>query len=185
MTVTMCGWLSLATARASRRKRSSWSGSVEMSRCISLIATHRSRVGSKARYTVDIPPDPTFSSRRKRSLIRVPITFIYFAPFDARARPLLHRSGVRRLLWQRARAAEADDGVRRGPHFHLRDGRTCPHLRGRSRLARPRMAGRLGALRYADRPPPLARGPDPVHLPRLHGGQGGRRPSRRRRLNGP
>ena len=49
ITVTMCGWLRLATARASRRKRSSWSGSFEMSRCISLIATQRSSVGSNAR----------------------------------------------------------------------------------------------------------------------------------------
>src|SRR5438045_1004115 len=64
----MCGWLSWATARASRRKRSSWSVSAAMSRCISLIATRRSRVASKARYTVDIPPAPTWASSRYRPL---------------------------------------------------------------------------------------------------------------------
>ena len=49
MTVTTCGWLRLATARASRLNRSSWSASDEISRCISLIATQRSSVSSKAR----------------------------------------------------------------------------------------------------------------------------------------
>ena len=49
ITVTTWGCDSRATARASRRNRSSWSGSSEMSRCISLIATHRSSVGSHAR----------------------------------------------------------------------------------------------------------------------------------------
>ena len=49
MTPTMCGWLSWATARASRRKRSSWSESEAISRCISLIATWRSSTVSKAR----------------------------------------------------------------------------------------------------------------------------------------
>src|SRR5919108_589000 len=78
ITVTTWGWLSCATARASRRKRSSWSGSVEMSRCMSLIATWRSSVGSKARYTLDIPPEPILSSSRKRWPMRVPITVIYF-----------------------------------------------------------------------------------------------------------
>jgi len=48
MTVTMCGWLSWATARASRRKRSSWSESDAISRCMSLIATGRSSTVSKA-----------------------------------------------------------------------------------------------------------------------------------------
>ena len=38
---TMCGCESWATARASRRKRSSWSESLAISRCISLIATWR------------------------------------------------------------------------------------------------------------------------------------------------
>src|SRR5215208_957411 len=51
-----------------------------MSRCISLIATCRSSVGSNARYTLDIPPEPTFSSSRKRSPIRVPITVIILRP---------------------------------------------------------------------------------------------------------
>ena len=46
---TMCGWLSCATARASRRNRSSWSESRAMSRCMSLIATGRSRTVSNAR----------------------------------------------------------------------------------------------------------------------------------------
>ena len=49
ITPTMCGCESWATARASRRKRSSWSESAAISRCISLIATLRSRVASKAR----------------------------------------------------------------------------------------------------------------------------------------
>src|SRR5918999_1282186 len=94
MTVTTWGWLSWATARASRRKRSSWSGSLEMSRCIILIATRRSGVGSYARYTLDIPPEPTFSSSRKRSPMRVPITVIYF-PLSRAATPAIsHRSGV-------------------------------------------------------------------------------------------
>ena len=39
ITATTCGWLSWATERASRRKRSSWSESEAISRCISLIAT--------------------------------------------------------------------------------------------------------------------------------------------------
>src|ERR687895_302555 len=94
MTVTTWGWLSRATALASRRKRSSWSGSLEMSRCIILIATRRSSVGSYARYTLDIPPEPTFSSSRKRSPMRVPITVIYF-PLSRAATPAIsHRSGV-------------------------------------------------------------------------------------------
>src|SRR5918997_1389809 len=44
------------------------------SRWTSLMATQRSSVSSKARYTVDMPPDPRRSSRRKRPLRRVPIT---------------------------------------------------------------------------------------------------------------
>ena len=38
------------------------------------MATQRSSVSSKARYTVDMPPEPRRSSRRKRPLRRVPIT---------------------------------------------------------------------------------------------------------------
>ena len=49
ITPTMCGCESWATARASRRKRSSWSESDAISRCMSLIATCRSSVWSNAR----------------------------------------------------------------------------------------------------------------------------------------
>ena len=49
ITPTMCGWLSWATERASRRKRSSWSVSAAISRCMSLTATRRSSTESKAR----------------------------------------------------------------------------------------------------------------------------------------
>src|SRR5690242_13679389 len=73
MTVTTCGWFRRATARASRRKRSIWSSSPRMSACSSLMATQRSSVSSNARYTVDMPPEPTRSSSRKRPLSRVPI----------------------------------------------------------------------------------------------------------------
>ena len=64
MTVTMCGWESWATARASRRKRSIWLPSSAISRCSSLMATGRSSVVSKARYTVDMPPAPIRASSR-------------------------------------------------------------------------------------------------------------------------
>ena len=64
ITPTMCGWLSWATERASRRKRSSWSESDAISRCMSLTATRRSSVVSNARKTVDMPPAPIWASRR-------------------------------------------------------------------------------------------------------------------------
>ena len=64
ITPTMCGCDSWATARASRRKRSSWSESLVTSRFISLIATWRWSVSSSARYTVDIPPAPILASSR-------------------------------------------------------------------------------------------------------------------------
>ena len=64
MTITTCGWDSCATVRASRRNRSSAASSLEMSLCMILIATSRSSVSSKARYTVDIPPEPIRSSMR-------------------------------------------------------------------------------------------------------------------------
>ncbi len=48
ITPTMCGCPSRATALASRRKRSSWSESEAISRCMSFTATGRSRVRSKA-----------------------------------------------------------------------------------------------------------------------------------------
>src|SRR3954470_7706847 len=167
ITVTMCGWLRLATALASRRKRSSWSGSVEMSRCISLIATQRSSVGSNARYTDDIPPAPTFSSRRKRSPMRVPITVIYFARFDATPRPLLHRPRVRGLMGRRAGGQGAHGGVRPGPFVSVRDGGTSPRVRDAP-------AGQLACggrpLRNAGGSAHLARRPHRLELPGVHGG---------------
>ena len=39
-------------------------GQSDISRCMTLIATDRSRVSSRARNTVDIPPLPSFDSRR-------------------------------------------------------------------------------------------------------------------------
>src|SRR5918999_1283642 len=180
MTVTTWGWFSCATARASRRNRSSWSGSLEMSRCISLIATRRSSVGSKARYTLDIPPEPIFSSSRKRSPMSVPITVIYFALSIVRPRSLLHRSGLLGLLGGGTAPEEPAGGVRRGCADHLRDGRARPRIQRRPVLARDRMARRGRPLENAARPPSVARGPTSLDLPGLHGGQGGGRAGPRR-----
>src|SRR5829696_6795242 len=173
ITVTTCGWLSWATARASRRKRSSWSASLEMSRCISLIATWRSSVGSKARYTLDIPPEPTFSSSRKRSPIKVPITVIYFALSGASRCPVLHGSCLLGLLGRRTCAAQAHGGVRRRPLDYLCDGRPRPQLRRPRRHDRA-MAGHLRAIGDAGGPAAVVRGAAVVLLPGLHGCKGGR-----------
>src|ERR671914_649696 len=163
MTVTTCGWFSCATALASRRKRSSWAGSLEMSRCIILIATRRSSVGSNARYTLDIPPDPTFSSSRNRSPMRVPITVIYF-PLSCAGTPALpHRPGVPGVVGRRARPA-----------------RSHPRVRGAVRISCYGVARPRRPLRHALRPAALDRGSDPLHLPGLHGGEGGRRAGPRR-----
>ncbi len=54
----MCGWLSAATARASRRKRSSRSGLEAIPAGSTLIATSRLSFVSVARYTSPIPPAP-------------------------------------------------------------------------------------------------------------------------------
>src|SRR3954447_4276456 len=179
ITVTTWGWLRLATALASRRKRSSWPGSVEMSRCISLIATQRSRAGSKARYTDDIPPAPTFSSRRKRSPIKVPITVIYFARFNASPRPLLHRPRVRGVMGRRAGGQGAHGGVRPGPLVPVRDGGTCPRVRD---APAGQMAGGGRSLRDAGGSPHLAGGRDRLQLPGVHGRKGRGRAGRGRRL---
>src|SRR3954467_11677885 len=76
----MCGCESWATARASRRKRSSWSESADISRCRSLIATRRSRLTSKARQTGDIPPAPIWASSRYRPLSCMPTRVLIYAP---------------------------------------------------------------------------------------------------------
>src|SRR5215204_1863979 len=172
ITVTTWGWLSCATARASRRKRSSWSGSVEMSRCMSLIATQRSSVGSNARYTLDIPPDPTFSSSRKRPPISVPITVIYFALSDACRCSLLHGSCLSGVLGRGACPAQAHVGVRQRPLDYLCDGRSRPPVR-RSREHDRAMVGHVRTVRDAGRPAALVGGTAVVLVPGLHGGKGG------------
>ena len=114
-----------------------------MSRCIILIATQRSSVGSNARYTLDIPPDPTFSPSWYRSAYRVSVTVIYFPLLCACSRPLLHRPGLLGLLGSRAASPGPDGGVRQRPAIHLRDGRIGARLRGRSPArSRVRLAGR-------------------------------------------
>src|SRR4051812_20641854 len=175
ITVTTCGCDSRATARASRRKRSCWSGSSESDRCMSLIATQRSRVSSKARYTVDIPPEPIRSSRRKRPLSRVPITVVYFAR-DAGASPLLHRPRVLLVMGRGAVRAPAHVGIRRVALVHLGHGRTRPRLyepQRRLRLAARPLARGGGRDAHADRPSAVEGGADRQHLSGLHGGQGG------------
>src|SRR5919112_3593517 len=145
-----------------------------MSRCISLIATWRSRVGSKARYTLDIPPEPTFASSRNRSPIRVPITVIYFALSGASRCSLLHRSCLSGLLGRRTCPAQAHSGVRHRPLDYLCHGRPCPELRGPHRHDRP-MAGRLRTVGDAGGSAALVRGTDLLFLPGLHGRKGGSR----------
>src|ERR1035438_340821 len=56
--VTMWGWLSAATARASRWKRARRSRSVDMAAGSTLMATSRPRRGSRARKTSPMPPAP-------------------------------------------------------------------------------------------------------------------------------
>ena len=58
----MFGWLSAATARASRSKRRRRSGSAAKSSGRTLTATSRPRRGSRARYTSPMPPAPRSSS---------------------------------------------------------------------------------------------------------------------------
>src|SRR5918997_4625407 len=144
-----------------------------MSRCIILIATRRSSVGSNARYTLDIPPEPTFSSSRKRPPIRVPITVIYFPLSGAPKGSLLHGSCLFGLLGRRACPAQAHLGVRHRPLDHLRDGRPRPLVRGRPFANDPGMAGRVRPVGDADRPAAVVGGPDRVDLPGVHGGEGG------------
>src|ERR1700683_132268 len=57
--VTMLGWLSAEAERASRSKRCKRSLSADNSAGRILIATVRSRRGSRARYTSPIPPAPS------------------------------------------------------------------------------------------------------------------------------
>src|ERR687892_1961554 len=73
MTVTMFGCVSRAMARASRRKRSTYSGSREKCSWMILSATERSSTLSRALKTLDIPPVPRSSSTSKRSATSWPI----------------------------------------------------------------------------------------------------------------
>ena len=57
--VTMFGWLSDASERASRSKRASRSASPATASGRTLIATSRPSFGSLARYTSPIPPAPS------------------------------------------------------------------------------------------------------------------------------
>src|ERR671910_407887 len=75
----MCGCESWATARASRRKRSSWSESDAMSRCMGLTATPRWGAATKAGKRADIPPAPTWASSRYRPFSRVPTKALILA----------------------------------------------------------------------------------------------------------
>jgi hypothetical protein len=56
--VTMLGWLSAATARASRSKRARRAGSESRSAGSTLMATSRPSFASVARYTSPMPPAP-------------------------------------------------------------------------------------------------------------------------------
>jgi hypothetical protein len=62
--VAMAGWLTRARVRASRRKRSTISGSRARSGRTALTATSRSSASSTARYTAPMPPWPIFSTIR-------------------------------------------------------------------------------------------------------------------------
>ena len=62
-TATMFGWVSRATMRASRSKRSTALGSIRASPAITLTATGRSKRRSRPRQTAPIPPWATSSSR--------------------------------------------------------------------------------------------------------------------------
>src|SRR5215211_201943 len=73
ITVTMFGWLSWATERASRRKRSTYSSSVVNCSWRTLIATVRSNSRSSAFQTLDIPPRPISSRSSYRPAIRSPV----------------------------------------------------------------------------------------------------------------
>src|SRR5213594_4085713 len=68
--VTICGWLSAETARASCEKRRLISGSENSPGGRSFRATFRPRSVSSARKTSPIPPAPSFLRTRKRVRFR-------------------------------------------------------------------------------------------------------------------
>src|SRR5436305_1883194 len=194
ITPTMCGWDSWATARASRRKRSSWSESVATSRFINLIATWRWRVSSVARYTVDIPPAPIRASSRYRPLSVVPSSVLMcspvfstdgggvvesggLAPRGGRPCVLLHRSGVPVVMGARAGDAQAFLPARR-QHLHpVPDVRDGTRVR-RSRRADRRVAGGGRKQRDARRSQAVAPGPPAQLAPGVYRRQGRSRAGR-------
>src|SRR3954462_378087 len=116
-----------------------------MSACRTLIATQRSSVSSNARYTVDMPPEPILSSRRKRLHRSVPITARVSWRDRGRTGPLLHRTGLSYELGQRAEHAQADGRVRRLAGLQAGYGRARTRLKGsREGCPAPRGGGRGG-----------------------------------------
>ena len=109
-TVRMFGWLSAATARASRSKRASRSGSHATDAGSTLIATSRRSRGSRARYT-----SPRQSDGRWREALRSPDRCLRAglgAGSRLRQEPTRDRGGPGDLLRARQLTFEDVDQIR-------------------------------------------------------------------------
>src|SRR3954454_9538691 len=123
-----------------------------MSACRTFMATQRSSVSSNARYTVDMPPEPIFSSKRKRLHRSVPITARVSWRDRGRIGPLLHRSGLSDELGERAERAQAGRRVRRLAGLEARHGRARARLQGTRERRSDGLGGGGGCDRDADGP---------------------------------
>src|SRR5262245_24717254 len=111
----MFGWFNAEAARASRSKRASASALPESAASTTLIATSRPRRGSRARYTVPIPPAPrrpTISYGPRRvpgvsGIVRTPLLGVARQP---RAIRLRTQSRGRQEITHAAGGRQARDG---------------------------------------------------------------------------
>ena len=104
--------------------------------------------------------------------MRVPITVIYF-PVSLPARVRYYTDPACSASWASSRHAPPPDGVRRRGPDHLRDGRSCREYEGDQSRLIIEWLNAAGASACRSTRGSGTRGPIALHLPGLHGGQGG------------
>ena len=146
ITVTMFGCESVATDRASRRKRSTYSPSPEYCSWRIFSATLRSSSRSCARKTLDMPPVPTSSSSSYRSARTSPT--ICGSGYPRRAGLKRRREGA---LPRRASASSSSTSVMTSGTSTRMQLPATPALRSRS-AARKRLFDDAGSRLGVGRP---------------------------------
>ena len=113
----MFGWRSLAAVLASRRKRSTVSGSAASAGLRTFSATSSSSSGSSARYTRAKPPPPTIPRMRYRPIsrpsTRSPSSGVTGTTGAAWGESGVRESSKRGAGWRLGRSAEADAAASR------------------------------------------------------------------------